>query len=439
MVRLPALQTALTGLVGFNPHYSPTFPQYTEELLESRSGLYINAIQLITPDNLTMALPRATANMYPVYDAGKEYKRNAIVRVDDALYISSRIAQAGEHPVDGGPWVATDVLSARLRFVMDAAVAELINKMVAANKINGGKSIVEATRLYHGAGSINDRVVKMGRFVGYEIVAKQVRDFAVAIRAIGIQSDTPNPTLKIYIYHPSTSEPIKVLTPNFEGSGTFSWAPVADALLLLEDGTHAAGGSFFVGYYENDVAGQMIEREQAWPDYNLCYSQMMAAYTCARCNPDNQRAVETWSKNLEVHPFTVAAAELNEERTLWNVYQNVYNYSSNYGLNLDITLGCDLTQFIIRNEMLLADALHKMATVKVLEIFTTTVEQNPTAEIAKLAAAYNLDNKENHSKGLKSELEKSLAALALDVVDGDSPCAPVGGTTKVFEVTTGAV
>jgi hypothetical protein len=437
MVRLQALQIALMGLVGFRPHYEPEFPQYPEELLESRSGLYVNDVQLITPTNLTAALPVVYVQQYPEWKP-QAYQRNALVRVEGILYISDKATTATQNPFDGGPWSQTDVLSARLRYVMDAAVAQLINTLVATQKLEGAKTIVEETRLYHGAGNINNRIIKEGRFLGFEVAVKQVRDFAVRIRSVGIQVDTPNPDLKIYIYHSSSSVPIKVLTPGFTGAGTFAWAAVADALLTLESSAHAPGGVFVIGYYEDDVVGQMIEREMPWPNYDLCFADMLRAYQCAKCSTANHDAVAAWGRNLEIHPITVPATALNEERTLWNIYAHKYNYNANHGLNLDVVLECDITQFLQRNELLLADALHKIATVKVLELFTTTTEVNPTAEMSKLAAAYNLDNRENYTPGLLKQMNTALAALALDVKDGDSPCVPKSIATT-FSVSHGAI
>lgn len=438
MVRLQALQIALMGLVGFRPHYDPGYEQYNPELLESRSGLYVNDLQLITPGNLTAALPSVSVTQYPPWEP-KAYKRNALVRVEQVLYMAKQATTALDEPGMGvGPWEATDVLSARLRYVMDAAVAQLLNTMVATKKLEGGKSVVEETRIYHGAGNINNRIIKEGRFVGFEVVVEQVRDFALRIRSIGLQSDTPNPELPIYIYHSSTSTPIKVLRPPFTGSGVFSWATVADALLLLESGVYAPGGSFYVGYYEEDVVGQIIERETAWPEYGLPYNQMIAGYNCSTCNTTNRMAVELWAKYVQFHPFTVAATELNEGRGLWNINAARYNYNSNYGLNMDVVVECDATQFLQRNEALLADALHKIMQVKVLEIFTTTLEQNATAEQAKMAAAYNLDNRENHTAGLSAQMSNAMKALALDMADGSSPCFPAS-TAPVFGVSNGTV
>jgi len=323
---------------------------------------------------------------------------------------------------------------------MDAAVAEVVNKLANANKLAGARTVVEDTHLYHGAGNISNRIIKEGRFCGFEMVVKDVRDLAIRLRSIGIQSDTPNPGLPIYIYHTSTSTPIKVLNPQFTGSGTFSWAAVADALLTLESSAYAAGGAFLVGYYEVDVVGQMIERETAWPNYDLAYDAMLAASNCSKCNPANYDALRSWSKYTEIHPFTVAATELYTTRELWDYGKQVYNYKANYGLNLDVAVECDITQFLANNQSLLADAIHKAATVKVLELFTASIEDNPIAEQTRIAAAYLVDNKENRATGLIAARDAAIKGLSLEVASG-GPCTPAVATDapKYFPIFDGSV
>lgn len=390
--------------------------------MECRSGLYINALQLISPANLVAAMPQINISHFPEWFAAG-YKRNAVVRVGGILFIANEPTQATDNPVNGGPWAVTNIISATLRFLLDAAVAEVVNKLANANKLAGAKTVVADTHLYHGAGNISNRIIKEGRFCGFEIVVKEVRDLAIRLRSIGIQSDTPNPGLPIYIYHTTTSAPIKVLNPQFAGSGTFSWAAVADALLTLESSAYAPGGAFLVGYYEDDVVGQMIERETLWPNYDLAYDAMLRAADCSHCNPANYDALRSWSKYSEIHPFTVRAGWLNPGRELWGYNRQVYDYRANYGLNLDVAVECDITQFLANNEMLLADAIHKAATLKILELFTASIEDNPIAEQARIAAAYLVDNKENRATGLIAARDAAIKGLSLEVANG-SPCAP---------------
>jgi hypothetical protein len=427
------------GLVGFYPHHAPGLPQWADELLECRSGLYINSLELINPENLTAAMKKMAVTQYPEWEA-KVYRRNAVVRVGTVLFTTDATTQATDNPVAGAPWRPTNPLSIKLRYVMDAAVAEVANALANANKLAGAKTVVEDTKLYVGAGNINSRIVKTSRFVGFEIVVKQVRDLAIRLRSVGIQVDTPNPDLAIYVYHTSSSTPIKVLKPGFAGSGTFAWAAVADALLTLESEAYAPGGSFLVGYYEDDVVGQMIARETGWPNYDLPAANILGYLNCGKCNPDNYNAVKAWSQYVEIHPFTVPFAELNEARELWNMERVQYNYNSNYGLNLDVAVECDVTQFLKNNEQLLADALHKVATVRVLEIFTSSIEDNPLAEQARQAAAYNLENRDNYTPGLIKKMDAALKGLSLELATG-SPCAPAQATNApaVYEITSATV
>lgn len=418
MIRIAALQTALLGLIGLRPHYNPDVPQWAPNLLNSRSGLYLNDTHpLIAPENLIATLPKVRAEQFPAFNPVLGATRGAIVFQASILYIASKDTAQGPEVATAG-WMRTDVLSAKVRQLIDAAVAQVAASISQRKKLEGAKSVISETQLYHGAGNINNRIVKAGRFVGFEIMPKMGRDIAIRLGRIGLQSDTPNPTLNIYLYHTSQATPIKIIAANFQGGGTFGWSAVEDTYLALNSEAYGPNGRFLVGYYEDDLLGQAIDREVDWTDATV------AGVGCGYCNPMNTSAYQIWSEQLEFHPFFVAAVELNAARTLWNHERIKYAYRTNFGLNLNIALECDATQFLARNEALLSDAVSKQAAVNILTIYANTVENNALAEMCKQHALYQLDNRPDNTRGLRSELEKALAALALDVVDEDSPCLP---------------
>lgn len=418
MVRITALQTALIGLIGLRPHYNPTVPQWAPDLLNSRSGMYLNDIHpLITPENLIATLPKAYAANFLPFNPQTGATRGAIVLYNGELYIAGKDATAGPETATAG-WLRTDVLSAKTRQLCDAAVAQVANAVIQRKKIDGAKSVVSETQLYHGAGNITHRIIKTGRFCGFEIMPKMGRDIGIRIGRIGLQVDTPNPALNIYLYHTSQATPIKIIPANFQGSGMFSWSNVADTYLALNSDAYAPGGRFLLGYYEDDLLGQIIDREVDWTD------SVVAGVGCGYCNPLTTQAFQIWSEQLEFHPFSVAAVELNVARTLWNHERIKYSYRTNFGLNLNLVLECDATQFLVRNESLLADAIAKQAVVNILTVYANTVENNALAEMCKQHALYQLDNRENNTAGLRKELERALDTLALDMVDEESPCLP---------------
>jgi hypothetical protein len=447
MIRIPALQTALMGLVGLRPHYTPNVPQYAPDLLECRSKVYLNDVHpLISPENLIAAMPKSKPTDFPVLNYTLP---NAIGSViywplpinKGQLFIAGADMPAGVAPdTPGNKWLPTDIVSAKLRQMLDAAAAQLANAIIQLKILDGGKSVVGETvtqgyrqnfsqsynpsgatlygqtQLYYGAGSIVNRIIKHSRFCGFEINVLPGRDLVVKLNRIGLQSDTPNPNLKIYLYHSSQSEPIQVFTPKFASSGTFSWAALQDAYFALNGSAYGPGGSFVLGYYEDDLQGQIIGLEKDWLNASVV--------RCGSCNPYDSAAFDAWSEYIEFHPFSIAEENLNDDFTLFDMNKVEYNYQTNFGLNLDVALQCDLTQFIANNESIVADALSKQAAINILQLFANSTQNDGLAERCRQAALYQLDNRENYSPGLVKELKNAYAAIAFDVSEANSPCAP---------------
>jgi hypothetical protein len=416
MLKLAALQTALRGLVGLRPHYNPGLSQYSPDLLECRSMQFLNDTHpLISPENLIAALPKTVPQDVPIYIGGKH--RYGYVMRDAELHIFICIKDGEDEPLlNEEYWLPTDLVSAKLRQLIDAAAVQVATAVVQQKKVEGAKSVISEAQLYHGAGNINQRIIKEGRFCGLEIVVKPERDFVIRLSRFGLQSDTPNPNLNLYLYHSSQSTPIRVIPTKFTSSGLFSWASVPDIYLTLNDETLPPGGRFLIGYYEDDITGQIVDKQKDWTN-----AQVM---TCGMCNPQESADFNTWSKYMEFHPFTVSAIALQEDRTLWNLQRNNYNYFSNYGINLTVALECDLTQFLVRHEDLLSDAIAKQAAVNILRVYLNTNENDGLAEKCRQHAIFQLTRGENRQPSMIDDADKAVATLALDIVDEDSPCLP---------------
>jgi hypothetical protein len=369
MIRLLDLKDSLAGLVGLSQHGAANIEPYPDDLLESRSGILLDNV-LIQPRNLL-----ATSSEY----------------------------RTMSHVADG------------LRLQLANSVAKVTSQLLTQKKLEGSRTVVDETVLYTGAGSITNRIVKAGRFVGFMIEAAAGRDLAIRIGRMAMQLDTANPELPIYIYHSAYAEPLKIVKASFGGSGMFGWANVADTFLAVE---YSGEGFFAVGYYEADLLGQAIDREKDWTD------AIVAGVSCSSCDPANTRAYQTWNKYMQIHPFFVPMGALKADRALWDSDSMRFAYRTNFGLNLAVAIECDMTQYLVRNELLLADVIAKQTTISILESFVGTLADNDVAQKCQQAAMYQLDNRPDGTPGLRAELERAIKALSVEVSQDNSPCFP---------------
>lgn len=421
MYNIKAIQSGLFGLVGFRQNLNPDFDKLTAELLTSRSGLYFNdAHPLITVENIAASIP-FDVQQYGEWNEVENYSISDIVAEESKLYEAITLSNNKKPSESADEWQETNALSIYLKQVAKIAAETVLADVFTQKKINyETKSVFEDLQLYEGTGNFNHKIIKNARFVGFDLTLKRMRDISVKINRVGLQLDTANPELQLYLYHSSQPEPIKTITVAATRPGYFQWHNVSEVILNYVNETHNTGGSYILGYYEDDLSGSAIELKN---DLN--------SVPCGGCSAYNLGAWDKWSKYVEIHPFSVSTTELNEERTLWDISQHNYNYATNFGINLSLTTSCDITDFVLRNESIFSAAIRNQVAVLLLQYIAFSTENRGVTERIRQLARYELDNKENNTPGLISKAEKALKALEFDLSDLSSVCLPCVKKTKV--------
>jgi hypothetical protein len=130
---------------------------------------------------------------------------------------------------------------------------------------------------------------------------------------------------------------------------------------------------------------------------------------------------------MEISPFKTNAPETwDEYPELWDIEKNTYTNTHNYGINLEVSVACDLTDFIIAQRAIFATTLQKQLAVDVLR----TLALNPDVRVnrnqsnaSKAELLYEIDgNPQGRATGLGKELEDAYAALDLDTRGIDRIC-----------------
>ena len=123
----------------------------------------------------------------------------------------------------------------------------------------------------------------------------------------------------------------------------------ATRLLSSIHANNNAGGAWYLCYNQNDLPDGMK---------GINVSKDWSREPCGTCNIGN---LETWrqiTKFMQISPFAVPALQtFAEYPELWDIERNIYTNTCNYGINCEVSVGCDLTDFIISQRNLFADAL----------------------------------------------------------------------------------
>ena len=140
--------------------------------------------------------------------------------------------------------------------------------------------------------------------------------------------------------------------------------------------------------------------------------------------------LERWreiTKYLQVSPFMMNAPEtFDEYPELWDIALTMYTNTQNYGLNCEITVGCDLTDFIIKERQIFQTVIQR----QVAAIMLRTLAMNPDVKVnrnqvnaSRMEILYELDgNVEGRPCGLGYDLKKAYEALRLDTQGIDRIC-----------------
>lgn len=405
-----AIIKALTAEIGFAK--SPV-RYIMPSLLQSNSGKTYNMIHpLLTYTNLEAAVEEIDPMDVEPYAPATTYAAGDVTRhTDNELYMAKETATG---VWDSAKWEKTDALNIMLKQVSEEAAAELVDTLMVRKKLAGtSKTLLEKLALYQGVGNIGSTIVKQSRMVGWMIDTKGLQDMIVKIRSVGLQLTQPNPELKLYVYHTSKTQPLKIITLTNAGSNLFRWHELDSENVILDSITEDTGGSYMICYRESELVGAAIAKT----DYDWRETP------CISCSTYNVQAHQKWSRYIDIHPFTVPESAITGDE-LWDVELNQYHYKTNMGLNLVMSVECDVTDAVVRHAPVFRHALGINVATKLLHLMANNIVNSGDAEKARQRARYELDNRDNRTDGMLKIREEALSALDFDMSSLNSVCFP---------------
>lgn len=427
MYREKDVMDCLFGLAGFRQNQNPDYPTLSPSVVRSDTGLYFDH-PLINVENLDQAFKNYDSYNFDAFDILTPYAIGKRVRASDGnVYESLTAGNLGNLP-DATPlsWVLVPLLSQRLEQVVRNSINTVINSVFTQKKLEGvSKNIFERVQLFDGGGSLLNKEVKQSRFVGLQIVLQNQNDISVILRRIGTQFSLANPNLKLYVYHSSKETPVKIIDLALLSTNSFEWTDLqgVTGLVLNSMESQSQGGVFYIGYYEDELLGQAINKGYDFGTPPPAYG--------GSCCANNYAYYTAWSNHMSVTPFYIPAAYLIGilpgdvgGAKLWDLGKIQYAPTKNYGLNFDITVACDVTGFFCRERSLFTDAIIKQVTVDVLKSIAYSTRNNVIAKETRDLALYALQNKENNTLGEEKKLEMSIRALSFDFTSLNSDCLP---------------
>ena len=449
MIRINDIQQALCHLVGWEQDIIPD-NQIAETLTESESGLYFQgAHPMVTLENLRSVMPEMSVDRFPEWSRFKLYHKGQVVRHGSktgVMLFEALRDGIGQEPrtkdfngdfngdfskSETVYWTAYNPMSVWLKSLQDQTIAKMVQMFLTQKSLlKESKALLERRTFFDGAGRLANTLPSGQRIVGMEITPAYSMGVTAKIERIGLQMTGATGTVRVYLFHSSQVDPIAVADLEYtKTNGGFQWFSVDDFVMPYISGANNSGGAWYLCYCQPDLPEGMecVNVAKDW-----------SREPCGTCNIGSLTDWRELTKYINISPFRVHAPEtFMEYPEMWDVEDMVYTNTVNYGLNVEVSVYCDLTDFIIRERQMFANVLQMEMAARVLRLlaFNPSVRVNRNQSNAN---RYDLLSEIDgipqgmsgiFKKGIGDELKKMYDALDLDTRGIDRiclTCRPVG-------------
>jgi hypothetical protein len=398
----------LKGVVGFRDDFEPCAPDLPAELQDSSSGLFINeGHPLATLDNLRACAPVFELKPYPIWDIATAYAIGDIIIYDNIYYVALTANTGNQPDVNTADWRVKLFFGEWLETKVNAYIGTFVNR-VFSEKIGAKvqKNVLADRQIFGGMGRPTQKIVKDGRFVGFSFNDKGNKNLSFRINRIGIQADTAQ-TLTMYLYHSSQDAPLQTFAFTFTNALSFQWLNLAAPIDMYYSNSVYDSGTFYLGYYEDDLNGQVIEKRHNYEK------------GCTSCASRTDYILQdSYNDYVELYPIRVDNSDLNGTN-LFNTDNIKRVNMTNNGINLNISVSCDLTDLLCRHSQSFAYPLQKWIAFELVRYMANSTELNRKKTDAAKLARFSLESEE-----MQKQQEMLIKQSTIDFSDLGAPCMP---------------
>lgn len=425
MIQISKICDALLHLVGWEQYYMPG-KAVEESLTESESGLFFqNAHPLMTLDNIMSVMPEDWGAQYPEWNGNALYAAGDVVGTAEngkPAYWISVGDNTNERPsVTSVYWKPYNILSSYLEHLTRSGITTAVQTFLQMKQLTKmTRNLLERTTFFDGAGRIRATIQNKHRLVGFEIVPTRSMGVTAKIEKIGLQMTGGTGTIRMYLFHSSQINPIKTFDLNFTvTNGGFQWFTLKDCYLpYISSGTDS-GGAWFLCYNQDELPAGMeaVNVSKDW-----------SREPCGTCNMGSVQVWRELTKYMQVTPFMYTAPEdFAQYPELWDIAMTMYTNTQNYGLNCEVSVGCDLTDFIISQRHIFQTVIQRQVAVIALR----TMAMNPDvrvnrnqSNVTRMDLLYEIDGNTAgiRPNGLGYELKKAFEAVNIETTGLDRIC-----------------
>ena len=420
MYRASGLKTGLLNLWGWRQNYNTSDFIIADSLTVSSTGQYYQEVHpLLTLDNVKAIAPDFEAIVYDTWLITTQYRTGDRVVLENKNYRAKTDSLGSTPETNPTEWERFDAFSLWLEEKTQGSIVKAIRSFWDAKMSNRtAKNILESKPLFDGAGRIQDLIATGANLVGLEITPIRVKGVITKIDKIGLQF-TEAGEVTLYLMHSSRDAILQTITLTRTRVGGMEWfTPETDILLPYISDDNDVGGTWYLVYKQDELPGtsQAVQKDKDW-----------SAKPCSSCSRSERSNWNIWSRYLEIHPFKVSG--VSDPLTMWDIADNLYNYNTNYGLNLQLTIQCDVTDIIVEQKLAFQNIIGLQVAVDMLREFAynpnfNVVRKSQNASMQSILYELDGDSRSFRKSGLVYELKQAMEAASLDATGLSRICFP---------------
>lgn len=363
-----------------------------------------------------------TAKIVPAFAnllGWKQHYDTTEITINPALTVT----ESGEYYQQKHPALRLDIIQALipqnyaldqyLRDIITESSVEMLNDLIQWRQVGEyGKTLLEEKQLLNKYGFMNDKIINQDRFVGLQIRPKTASGLVTTIKKIGLQFASPE-TFELYLFWSGKADPLAAIPVTTSGRAQWDWESVDLALGSFTD-SDIQGQVFVLGYYQEDLVSQAINLTNFNWDRGACGS-------CNRGAALNWQAINQY---LTIYPIYWAAGNFTKLE-MPDLQDAIYQSDLSWGLNLQVSVNCDLTTFIVRNKYLLTNLLSLKVTEKILNMMKFSQQINFIEENIKMMIIRDLEGDlETRMNNITRKYHLEIKAVAWNTSDINVKCLP---------------
>lgn len=409
MYKADDIKTGWAGLIGWRQN--PGNLKLYNSLTASASGMFyqdehplVNILQLqrISPKD---------ENLYSQWLIGTGYLEGDLVQNAGKYYIAIQGTEAepniGNNPAVAGSeyWEVYQWFSVWLKNLTEAAFIQVVQDFLEEKQLNkSAESIIEERPIFNRPIYQMVNETNTGKLSGWRFVQLNSMGILTKLARVSLCfSEAQEITLRLYSI--AKAEPIQTIALNYTEAGQIQWFDLNWELYYHGQDLN---GSFYVEFDESEISGYPISQEAEWLLGDTRYS--------------DEYAFIPWAKMLQVHPYTL------DERTGANPSNMAYQYNRTLGLNFEVSVFCDYTQFLIRQKDIFKSAISKKVAINVLReiAYSANDRINGTeAAVSRERVLYEIDgDTQGRDTGLAYQYKQALKAAKMNTEGLQPVCLP---------------